>query len=264
MVKSRILTAAALLIVLLGQSSGASDNQLPHLRLCSAVQPASASKAKQGERIELAWAKLYTWGKGSTLNICFVGGSPKVQEGVKSAASGWLNYANIHFNYLGDCGNSASSIRLKSQIRIGFDQQTGSWSYIGTLAKSVSMDKTTMNFGWLEDGTETSEYHRVVLHEFGHALGCIHEHQSPNANIQWNREKVIEYYRLTNGWDEAETARNIFDQDSSTPIDASKFDKFSIMEYYFPPDLTKNNIVLPLNTELSDMDKDLIANLYPS
>ena len=38
-----------------------------------------------------------------------------------------------------------------------------------------------MNYGWLEPDTELREYQRVVRHEFGHALGMIHEHQNPAA-----------------------------------------------------------------------------------
>ena len=41
-----------------------------------------------------------------------------------------------------------------------------------------------MNYGWLEPDTSTREYQRVVRHEFGHALGMIHEHQNPAAARQ--------------------------------------------------------------------------------
>jgi hypothetical protein len=30
-----------------------------------------------------------------------------------------------------------------------------------------------------------------VLHEFGHALGLVHEHQHPAGGIQWNRPQVL-------------------------------------------------------------------------
>lgn len=40
-----------------------------------------------------------------------------------------------------------------------------------------------MNLGFVDRST--------VLHEFGHSLGLIHEHQSPfKGGFEWNREEV--------------------------------------------------------------------------
>ena len=41
-----------------------------------------------------------------------------------------------------------------------------------------------MNFGWLKDDTDAVEYERVVVHEFGDALGAIYEHQ---ISKRWDR-----------------------------------------------------------------------------
>jgi len=51
-----------------------------------------------------------------------------------------------------------------------------------------------MNFGWFDDNTSDSEFSRTVIHEFGHALGMIHEHQHPLAAIPWDKDKVYTYY----------------------------------------------------------------------
>ncbi len=60
----------------------------------------------------------------------------------------------------------------------------GSWSYIGTDATRLPLESFTMNLGFIDRTT--------VLHEFGHALGLIHEHQSPfKGGFEWDRDEVI-------------------------------------------------------------------------
>jgi len=44
-----------------------------------------------------------------------------------------------------------------------------------------------MNFGW--DLTVPGQ-RGTALHEIGHALGLLHEHQSPFAGIHWDDEAV--------------------------------------------------------------------------
>ena len=76
-----------------------------------------------------------------------------------------------------------------AQIRISF-KYTGSWSTIGIDALDVPANQPTMNYGWLTADTEDAEYSRVVIHEFGHTLGLIHEHQHPEGGIPYDLEKV--------------------------------------------------------------------------
>src|SRR5690606_23071671 len=57
----------------------------------------------------------------------------------------------------------------EAELRIGFDQEDGSWSYVGRDAIDLVADtsKHTMNFGWVL----TTPYGRdTALHEIGHAL----------------------------------------------------------------------------------------------
>ncbi len=43
-----------------------------------------------------------------------------------------------------------------------------------------------MNLGFVDRST--------VLHEFGHSLGLIHEHQSPfKGGFEWNKDEVRSY-----------------------------------------------------------------------
>jgi hypothetical protein len=123
--------------------------------------------------------------------------------------------------------------------------------------------ESTMNFGWLTDNTPDDEFSRIVLHEFGHALGLIHEHQSPAAGIPWNRQKVLDYYKKADNWDASTVQANIFDQASASTTNFSQFDPQSIMLYSIPAELTTNGYAVGWNRVLSSVDKQYIGMFYP-
>ena len=61
-------------------------------------------------------------------------------------------------------------------------QQPGSsWAVQAIDALTIPKDQPTVNFGWLRHDSPYEEIRRVVLHEFGHVLGLVHEHQIPGA-----------------------------------------------------------------------------------
>ena len=121
-----------------------------------------------------------------------------------------------------------------------------------------------MNFEGFTMSTPETEYSRVVLHEFGHALGCIHEHQSPSGGIQWNKEAV--YRSLSgppNNWSKEQIDHNVISRYSKDQTQFTAFDPRSIMLYSFPREWTLNNMEFTSNTILSDTDKRFIAARYP-
>jgi hypothetical protein len=142
-----------------------------------------------------------------------------------------------------------------ADVRIGFDRNNGAWSLLGTDAKNEDKDKPTMNLGWFDVST--------VIHEFGHVLGMIHEHQNPRGqSIDWNEKKVYEWAETTQGWDKETTKRNIMDKYDINSINGSSFDPLSIMLYFFPPDLTNNNKGTYQNLRLSGLDMEFINKNY--
>ena len=141
------------------------------------------------------------------------------------------------------------------KIRISFNANNGSWSLVGNDALK-DKSKESMNFGWINVAT--------IMHEFGHALGLIHEHQNPKNNtIQWNIKKVDAWALETQGWNKATTQKNIINKYKSDQINGSSYDPKSIMLYFYPASLTKNNKGTKQNLILSKTDKIWISKTYP-
>lgn len=206
----------------------------------------------------MAVIDLKKWDNGRTLRCRFLDGDDFQQGKVKDKADIWQDYANITFSFADD---------PDAEIRISFQADPGSWSAIGTdclITDYFPNYQPTMNFGWLQDDTADEEYERVVVHEFGHALGCIHEHQSPNENLQWNVEAVYAAFSgPPNYWSKDDIDRNILQKYSPDGISATRFDANSIMLYQFDGSLFADGKGTPLNAHLSDPDKQMIGQMYP-
>src|SRR5882672_174479 len=198
------------------------------------------------------------WQNARTLSVRFLDGSPTQRTRVQQHAEEWCSYANIKFNFNGGAA---------SEVRISFIADRGSWSAVGTdclVTSYFRKGQPTMNFGWLKDGTDDVEYRRVVVHEFGHALGAIHEHQNPKGGIQWNLAAVYKYFAgPPNYWSKQDTDINVVMKYSVDQLNASVFDPDSIMLYHFDGALIKGGQPTKFNTKMSIGDKAFIKQQYP-
>jgi hypothetical protein len=174
---------------------------------------------------------------------------------VATIAKQWEAVANLRLDFV-PSGTA--------QIRVSFAEHGYSWSTVGTDALTVPASEPTMNFGWLEPNTSPREYERVVRHEFGHALGMIHEHQNPAAHgqIPWDRPKVYAYY-AQQGWTRADVDDNLFDVYEEESTNHSAFDRDSIMQYAIPDALTVGSYAIGWNTALSATDVEFMRRQYP-
>jgi hypothetical protein len=103
-----------------------------------------------------------------------------------------------------------------------------------------------------------------VLHEFGHALGCIHEHQHPDAGIPWDRQAVLRYYTgPPNNWPPDKVESNLFKRYTKPQTQFSDFDRESIMLYPVDESFTIGDFQVGWNKKLSKTDKEFIGAIYP-
>ena len=110
-----------------------------------------------------------------------------------------------------------------------------------------------MNLGWQDEA--------VILHEFGHAIGLIHEHQNPVHGIRWNKDVV--YRDLggpPNNWPKATVDFNMFATYDRSQVNATDVDPKSIMLYAIPATWTLDGFSSEPNAVLSDLDKAFIGD----
>lgn len=201
---------------------------------------------------------LKLWPNGSTLRIAFLSGGAKLRQRVMRCAAQWFKFANLHYEVL------PRGSKETADIRIAFQRNDGSWSYVGTDARSVPAGQPTMNFGWLDPHTPEAEFQRVVLMEFGHALGLWQEHRNPMAGIEWDRQAVMKHF----GGPPNQWSKEMIDHHILTPNPPSRppyrpFDAQSVMLYGFPAELLRSGQPIEGGSTLSESDKAFIAALYP-
>lgn len=217
----------------------------------SAEEVASAAR--------MAVIRTKKWPAGTTLRCLFLDGSTTMKRKVRTYAHQWEKHANIKLKFV---------TKAPAEIRISFYADAGSWSAVGRDALNQAyfpLHQPTMNYGWLRDKTPDDEYSRVVLHEFGHALGCIHEHQTPTFSRKWDTKAVMKYFQgPPNYWTEDAIKYNVLQKYSPTGIAATAFDPKSIMLYAFDGALFADGKgPTNSNTKFSADDIKMIGTMYP-
>ena len=205
-----------------------------------------------------ALLRQFKWDPGTQIRVQFLEGDQELRDRVSAVAQTWVcsKMANLGFRFDDDEGTGA--------MRMAFWEGDGSWSYLGTVAQQFDVSEPTMNYGWLTATSDEDELRRVVQHEFGHALGLIHEHQNPDHPISWNRAAVIaDLSGPPNNWDLQTIEHNIFQQYDPATLSSTPTDAQSIMMYPIPARWTTDGFSAGLNRGLSETDQQFIRTAYP-
>jgi serralysin len=235
-------------------------SQAPAYKFCKTLPGKRIGQAsKPNTRAAALRASL--WPEGTTIRVHFMEGDEGLRDQVFSVACEWLaangGPANLHFEIVPSA--------QESDIRVTFRQGAGSWSYTGVECQNASLaGQATMNYGWLTPRSTDEEVRGVVLHEFGHAIGLIHEHQNPKQGIRWNRDAVVrDLSGPPNNWDPQTIINNVLSTYDPKAIEATEVDATSIMMYPIPAAWTDGTFVAGENNALSALDVQLVRELYP-
>jgi len=235
------------------------------------------------------------WAEGSVIKYCFLNQPSDLAGGdvEKSIArEGFNAWKDLDINLTIEEVTDSS----EANMHVGFKKNDGYWSYVGTeiLNKhynctkcpaagfpsdgtpprcpncgslDLEIEPRTMN---LDGATLAIDRRRkdVPCHEMGHTLGLPHEHQSPFAGIEWNKQAVYdEFGGYPNYWPPDVVDWNILEKHDPKEVEGSEWDPNSIMEYEFGPGL----ILAPEQYKagvfpaggISPMDQKWIKHWYP-
>ncbi len=196
------------------------------------------------------------WARGTAIKFGFIDGADELRDRVAAVAAQWLTRTDVDLTFeRRNCADQAD-------IRISFTRR-GSWSYLGRYARGIAKDQPTMNFGWLTPESSDAEIQEVVLHEFGHAMGFVHEHQNPDGGMLWDRQRVIqELSGPPNSWSLEQIETNVLGQYDPRALRSTPFDPDSIMLYPFPASWTEDGRATTNNGDLSPVDIQLARDIY--
>ncbi|MFJ8463555.1 beta-glucuronidase AbsR1 [Streptomyces swartbergensis] len=221
-------------------------------RYCSPAQaPAPAfATGPAAERLGALASGRRMWANGAVLHYCFfdrdtdasvipVPGTGMTRRVSWAGAEEQRDVVRACFEDWQDLGVGIAFAEVddpsEAELRIGFQLGAGSGSAVGRDALSAGRHERTMNFGW--DLTAPGE-RGTALREIGHALGMLHEHQSPFAGIHWDDEAV--YAGLAgppHHRSRERTHYNILRKLDPDEVNRSVWDPESITEFTFPSGL---------------------------
>lgn len=205
------------------------------------------------ERIAVLRGK--TWGdKAADLSVSFMERvSAEFERKLLAYAMKWAKTgANIRFRTTKGIGD----------IRIAFGD-SGYWSYLGTDCRSIPAGEPTMNLQDFQVSTPDSEWDRVVCHEFGHALGCPHEHMRRDLVGLLDQQRTIAYFQRTQGWSASEVRQQVLTPLDERSLMATPVEQTSIMCYQIPGECTVNRRPITGGSVITDNDYAFMAKVYP-
>jgi hypothetical protein len=252
--------------------SGPEDLTPPILAYAEDVQSMKNDFGTAAPVLRGVFNQLSLWPASKTLMACFYDGEPALRAFFIRSAQKWLPGTSLKVDF-----GSEPTYRTCEQdvldIRIAFSQK-GYWSYMGTdslnpdvIKKGASLNIQTdshpfnsLNLQWIDE---------AITHEFGHALGLLHEHQSPAAHCgdEFDWEKINAFAKEKWGWTAEEVHTNFAPYVDDPRLRTTPYDRDSVMHYALADWMfkkgKKSKCYVSEPRTMSNEDKITIADAYP-
>jgi hypothetical protein len=250
--------------------------------LCLAVDPISGASNRN---YQLVYQKDYVWTAKDALpestkneiviGVSFLDGTDDQKKEVETYAWEWVKRAGLPIRWLfGD--ESRQNIRIRFN---GKKDSVNNWSLYGNRAslrshpsepnKPNEPDEATMLLNVYHRESAKKIRRQKTLHEFGHALGLMHEQLHPDSGLKFNEVAIVEEMKKNKWCNPNENCLEKVQKQITHPAPrdhacrgAPKYDEHSIMHYPIPANWTTDGKTISWNLDLSKGDLDCVRSLY--
>ncbi|MEM6585862.1 MAG: hypothetical protein AAF692_08915 [Pseudomonadota bacterium] len=183
------------------------------------------------------------------ITVCLVRGSPADFSRASDFAKNWERPETwFRFSFF-DAAGFPRMCRgdLSEPIRISFDLGGRNWSRNGMIDNYKSLQTMNIDLNSIE---AKNDFGWVVQHEFGHALGLKHEHQSVDGVCEREIEWEFKAPRVIERRFGIEYDKSVEDQFrilTAKEIEWGPYDKYSIMNYAIPVEMLLDKHIDGLN-----------------
>lgn len=206
--------------------------------------------------LDLAVMRGLEWPNGTVLRVAFMERvAPDLRALIVQHMNAW-NRRGTNIRFIESTTNP--------QIRVTLARGQGYWSFVGRECLSIPKGEPTMALEGMSMRTSPVELTRVIRHETGHTLGMVHEHLRPEIVARINPAKALDYFRRTQGWDDATIRDNVLTAIPQSALISTRMpDPLSIMTYWLPGSIMKDGRAVPGGADVSALDAKFAASIYP-